>query len=187
MSDAPKMKVYTDYTINGSTGIIQVEALSYDRNKYVTVRYGNIIDEIKSGYLYLDPGLQHFIGQRRLYALPMEPGEKPRTRRQVHAELMINRRRHKTTYVLYLGEEKYVHDQLGDALRHFGRVFRQRDCWLMKKSETKNCWSSEAVVESENGELIIPVRCGRASIAIFHTRHYRVAVSQQRDTGKSSS
>ncbi len=57
---------YTDYPIfelgdaPGQVATIrEVEALSYDGNKYCTIRVGGprgVIDTIKSGYLYTEPG-----------------------------------------------------------------------------------------------------------------------------------
>jgi hypothetical protein len=50
--------VYTDYlhfVDETIPKIVEVELVAYDQNKYVTVRYGGELYEIKSGYLYATP------------------------------------------------------------------------------------------------------------------------------------
>lgn len=166
-------KAFTDYPIDGATGVIEVAMLAYDRNKYVTVQYGNTIEEVKSGYLYLDAGLKQPYGARRLYALPLEVDGTVPTRRQAHAELMGRRRRHQTKYVLWVGEVRHQYRHLHEALRHFGRACDEHNCVLMRNKDNGRTWSSECFVESEDGGLVIPVT-GRKRTSLFRTRHRRI-------------
>ena len=49
------MQAYTDYPIADGTQIVrEVTVLTWDRNKYCLVEFGNIRYEIKVGYLYTD-------------------------------------------------------------------------------------------------------------------------------------
>ncbi len=57
------MKIYTDFPINrlGDKAvkiapIREVEVISYDGYRYVTVKVEDITLEIKSGHLYTEPG-----------------------------------------------------------------------------------------------------------------------------------
>jgi len=98
------MLVYTDYPMTLSTGeendkIVQVEVLSYDRNKYCWVKWKDELHEIKSGYLFPDPELKG-LSWKWLYHLPCEVGEKIPTRHQVMNE-MKRLRKHRTIYTVY--------------------------------------------------------------------------------------
>lgn len=165
---------FTDYPLNGSTGVIEVTVLAYDRNKYVTVRHGETLESVKSGYLYRDVQLRHWFGESWLYALPEEVGGPVPTRKAVHAELRAIRRRHRTTYTLWVGDKKHPYGTLKAALRHFGRVFRDQDCALSRQQEVRHSWRQDSIVESEGGGLVIPV-WGRKKTSIFRSRHRRIA------------
>lgn len=163
---------YTDYPVNGSTGVIKVEMLAYDRDKYVTVRHGDNIEEVKTGYLFQDDKLQQFFNMTHFCSLPSELNESKPTRRQVCAEVMAHRRRHHTTYTLWIGKNIQTYRNLHQALRHFGRVFREQDCALFRSRAIGRTWSSESFVESEGGVLVIPVRAGtmRGLLSAHHRR-----------------
>lgn len=104
------MKAYTDYPMTLSTGeenneIVQIEVLSYDRNKYCWVKWKDELHEIKSGYLFLDPELKG-LSWKWLYRLPREVGENIPTRHQVMNE-MKRLRKHRTYYSVYDYEKEW--------------------------------------------------------------------------------
>lgn len=99
------MKAYTDYPMSLANGhvinseVVQVEVLSYDRNKYCWVKWKGDFHHIKSGYLFLDPELKGK-SWKWLYDLPCEIDGKKPTRHRVMAELK-RLRKHRTIYTVY--------------------------------------------------------------------------------------
>lgn len=99
------MKAYTDYPMSLANGhvinseVVQVEVLSYDRNKYCWVKWKDEFHEIKSGYLFLDPELSNR-SWKWLYTLPNEIYGKHPTHHQVAAELKEIRKK-STRYIVY--------------------------------------------------------------------------------------
>lgn len=100
------MKAYTDYPMIGyrigsfvNLEIVQVDVLSYDRNKYCKVRWNGEIHEIKAGYLHRLPDLSDK-SWRWLYSLPIGINEKKPTRHQIQAELKEIRKK-STRYIVY--------------------------------------------------------------------------------------
>ncbi|HET8687941.1 MAG TPA: hypothetical protein VFM18_14970 [Methanosarcina sp.] len=95
------MKAYTNYPLDGNENsiIIEVDLLSYDRNKYCNVLFNGEIQSMKAGYLYRDPELKKHIGNW-LLKVPFEIGMKMPTKHQYENERRMNRL-DKTSYLVY--------------------------------------------------------------------------------------
>ncbi len=164
------MKYYTDYPINGVDGVKEVEVLAYDRNKYVTVLFQGKTTAIKAGYLMQDEALTKPVLRRQLLALPAEEGGSVPSRREIHAELKQMRRQHRTSYTLLVGDEAHEYRSLKESLAHFGRVYRDADCTLIRYRARKYRWGSEPFVASEGGQLIILLDSGAPYFKAHHRR-----------------
>lgn len=164
---------YTDYPVGAHTGTIKVELLAYDRDKYVTVRAGTDVEDVKTGYLFQDKDLKRHLSVITLYSLPSEEGKPVPTRLKAHAEMMKHRRRHKTRYSLWVGDKRFEYSNLHDALRHFGRERKQVNCVLFRDRFRSRRSIYEMMVESENGLLCIPV-WNTKPMGIFRQRHKRI-------------
>ena len=173
MNKLNKHTAYTDYPIEGNpdSKVIEVELLAYDRNKYVTVRRGDVTESVKSGYLYRDPAQARWIGRMVLALLPKEEGEKPPTRREIAAERK-ERRDCRTTYVLWVAKVRHPYATLAAVMRHFARSYATADCVLMRFQCRGYSSTTECVLEAENGHLVIP-SYGRERPCFKNNHHYR--------------
>jgi hypothetical protein len=164
---------FTDYPLDECVGalMVEVEMLAYDRDKYVTVRYGEQVTSIKRCYLYLAPDMEKLVTRKQLYRLPLEVDGSMRTRRQVHHEMMLDRRRKKTTYDLFIDDQFCgVYTTLHEALRQFGMHYKQMNC-LLRKTHSRGFDSiALSVVESEDGQLFIPTY--RQRHTFFKMKHH---------------
>lgn len=166
------MKFYTDYPINGTDGVKEVEVLAYDRNKYVTVRFQGKTTAIKAGYLRQDEALTNPVLRRQLRVLPVKEDGSVPTRREIHAELKQMRRQHRTAYTLLVGDDAYEYRSLKESLAHFGRVYQGADCTLIRYRARKYRWGSVPFVASEDGQLIILLD---SHAPYFKAHHRRLA------------
>lgn len=164
---------FTDYPIEGNPDsvVIEVEVLAYDRNKYVIVRRGDVVEEIKSGYLLSDAGLTKHFGRKFFYSLPQAVGGRWPTRREIHAEYAQHRVR-TTTYTLWVGNAKHKYATLDAALRHFARVWRSGDCAVDRKQARGFGLVMDTLIESEGGHLVIP-SYGKDRPSFKNGHHYK--------------
>lgn len=168
---APVLKAFTDYPIEGHTGIIEVEVLAFDRNKYATVRIGDIVEDVKRCYLCRDPALTRPLDLVRLYQLPQEVGEPAEPRAQVFRTLKHERRR-RTDYILWVGDTRHAYKTLDAALRHMARVSRTETCLLRRCRSMNYGFSSEGLVENGPEGYFIMTGTKRSRNSI-KTRHYK--------------
>lgn len=164
---------FTEYPLQNSQGVIAVDLLAYDRNKYVTVGVGSATEEVKAGYLFCDEALKKRVSDRQLYALPQKLGGASPTRLEVHKELKAIRRRHVTLYIVWVGNSRCEYRSLHAALRHFGRMCQKEDCEVMRQRFRKFSSVSDSIITSEGGSLVVPVY-GPQHKTAFRSRHARI-------------
>ena len=171
---APRtLRAFTDYPIAGSAGVVEIEVLAYDRDKYANVRLlsdPNATESVKSGYIFLDAALTQRPGMVRLYGLPTEMGEPGYNRRQVHATLKTEHKR-KTEYNLWVGETRHTYATLREALRHLARVYRTHDCGLCRTRKEGYSWVSMPLLDVETG--LFDISMNRKGRAVFKVRHFK--------------
>lgn len=166
------MKAYTDYPLNGNenSAIIEVELLSYDRNKYCNVLFNGEIQSMKAGYLYRDPDLKNYLGDWVL-KVPCKLDMKKPTKHQYENERRKNRI-DKTRYLVYNTDysTKYgtcdfsVFKNLKDALKKANKIpFFS----ISKERKTKNFTKSIEIFSRDS--CSVPFAC--AWITSHRMRH----------------
>lgn len=147
------MKAYTAYPLKGHPGVTEIEVLSYDRDKYCTVRYNGVEDEIKRGYVWKDPALTKRFTDIHWMLLPRNSWEAKPTRLQAHQELKKTYRSKKTDYFVYLDGRKKIYGNLKAALSAFASS--NVDGWVTKCLSYKCGFSTGCLVERENSQLYV--------------------------------
>lgn len=163
------MKAYTDYPIasNLQSEVIEVEMLTYDRDKYVTVKHGDCVEDIKRGYLFKDPKLTQRITKLTWCLLP-EDGDELKSRREAYCELKQNRAKSVEYTVYHQSHGEFKFDALLKALKKFNS-FTDREGWAIHRVETTSCgFKSETILEKTNGTIYI---CGGRNDYFLRKRH----------------
>lgn len=154
---------YTDYPLPEHQGVVKVQLLAYDRNKYVTVDFQGFYEGVKSGYLFADAALTKHLTWAKLYSLPRSVEHHWPTRKEVAAELKARRKR-KTHYFLWLGDERRSVGTLKAALRLIARDRRKVDCMLDRRTE----FMTTTLLETERGSLVRYTHRGRPHLKRRH-------------------
>lgn len=83
------MKAYTDYPLqtNPNREVVEIEVMSYDRNKYCGVRHDGEEEELERDYIWKDANLSKSFPLIRWLSLPRVPWDNKLTRLQAYREL----------------------------------------------------------------------------------------------------
>ncbi|WP_087864421.1 hypothetical protein [Comamonas thiooxydans] len=190
----------TDYPIEGNEAHswIQVQLLAYDRNRYVAVQHGAVIEWIKAGYVRKAKASSapvKYLSRKDLYSLPREVGGPKPSCFAVHLELKAYRKR-ETDYSLL------QHDPVSQSLVSCPKSFSTRKALLdhlcgsllaMKKGSPVYFVASRArrvgrkseiseLFEIDSGALIEMAGRGARGIGPLSRRDYvklRLAVKAQ--------
>lgn len=152
-----QIKYYTDYPIPGNPNceVVEIEVLTYDRNKYSHVRCDGIISSIKRGYIFsIEPdGKRKQIKQSALYMLPTYLDDAPKTKFKALAELRKDRRPY-VRYVLSFGyrSSSYKFSSLKDLLDYLiprFHLFKDKDIAIIKDERKHSCssWGAIATID----------------------------------------
>lgn len=155
------MKAYTDYPLqtNPNREVVEIEVMSYDRNKYCCVRHGGEEEEIKRGYIWKDAKLSKSFPLIRWLSLPRVPWDNKPTRLQAYRELKALNVFGKTEYSVYLGPaRRKTYGNITKALTAFKNS--KCDGWIIKKNDGYAYSSMKTLVERENGQLYYVERSG---------------------------
>lgn len=165
------MRVYTDYPMSLENGhvinseIVQVDVLSYDRNKYCKVSWNGEIHEIKAGYLHRLPNLSDK-SWKWIYSLPIEINEKKPTHHQIQAELKEIRKK-STQYIVY--DDNFFQKEFSRLSSALNAMRNLESGGLMKHSRT---YKVELLLTKTEGAYII------------HTDHKNRSVLKRRHVNK---
>ena len=164
------MKAYTDYPFVGQDTygrVKEVDVLSYDRNKYVSVRYNGENYEIKRGYIWKDSGLTKGFPTIAWTSLPFEPDEAKPTKLQANKERKQIKRAKTTIYRLYTSNKCRQYRNVLRALDAFSRA--NGDRYLNKLVSAYGWFSGSIPIEVTGGEL----QCTRSLTNRHWSRVYR--------------
>lgn len=174
------MFYYTDYPITGNEvgDDVEIEVLSYDRNKYLTVLYRGNTDEVKTGYVYkLTNQGRKSLSVQELYSLPINQGATKPTRLEVSLKLKARRKR-KTQYRVWSGNRSFMFDSLQSVLKWIVKQIKTDSTLslsVLREVRGKGSWSSKAVVDIE-GALVYDItdnKQGARCSGFLSKKHYR--------------
>lgn len=172
-------KAYTDYHIEDGTydtGIKEVEVISYDRDKYCTVLRNGFEDEVKLGYLFMDPGLKRRPGKAIVLALPESPEDEPKTRMQAYKDLRLGRKT-KTCYMTEVVQDPATHrgwmgdrqgfGNLKEALRYVKQAMQANKAVMLERWRQGYVTSSDQTLFSINNGVVTVYtnRKGRSGVS----------------------
>lgn len=166
------MKAYTSYPLECHPGVTEIEVLSYDRNKYCTVRYNGVEYEIKRGYIWKDMALTKSFAEIEWYLLPEDAWSKKPTRRQAYQEMKYDNRRKGTKYALNLGGSLKEYKNLSDALSAFASS--SQDGWLLRSVRKGYSFNAGPILERVDGWLYVVLRRGRFCLKTNHIKKYKI-------------
>lgn len=168
------MKAYTDYPLetNPTSGVVEIEVLSYDRNKYAGVRHDGEEEEIKIGYIYKDPACTKTFANIHWLLLPRNPWDKKPTRLEAYREHKKTYRFKKISYALYSKGKKKHYTNLSDALKALSSC--ERDYALFVNTVNGRGWGGGLLVSREDGHLVISSRRSSSSLKIRHLKKYKI-------------
>lgn len=152
-----QIKYYTDYPIPGNpnSGVVEIEVLTYDRNKYSHVRCDGIISSMKRGYIFsLDKnGNRKQIKQLELYKLPVELGDEPNSKLKALTELRKDRKPY-VRYVLSFGYrlDSYKFSSMDNLLKYLLPrlyLFKDKDIAIIKdeRKHSNSSWGAIATID----------------------------------------
>lgn len=167
------MKAYTSYPLEGRPGVIEIEVLSYDRNKYCTVRYNGVEYEIKRGYIWKDTALTKSFAEIEWYLLPEDAWSKKPTRRQAYQERKHDKRHKGIKYALNLGGSRKEYKNLSDALSAFASA--SQDGWLSRFVRKGYSFSVGPILERVDGWLYVVPQRSRFCLKTNHLKKYKIA------------
>lgn len=158
------MKAYTDYPLqtNPNREVVEIEVMSYDRNKYCCVRHNGEEEEVKRGYIWKDAKLSKSFPLIHWLFLPRVAWNEKPTRFQAYRELKSLNVSGKTEYWVYLDGRRKTYSNLAKALTAFKNS--KRDGWVTKKNNGYAYSSTECLTERENGVLYY-VYSGRSRLS----------------------
>lgn len=152
--------------------VVEIEVLSYDRNKYCIVKHDGVEDEIKQGYIYKDRKLTKQFTDIHWMLLPRAPWDKKPTRLEAHEELKATYRRKKTRYTVYTDNKVEDFRNRPDALKYFASTVGY-SLLIMQVVGGKR-WVHKKILEREDGHLFTPSRRGFPDIKIRHLKKYKI-------------
>ena len=170
---------YTDYPMigNESRQEIEVALLTYDRNKYVTVKFGDYEDSVKSGYIYkYVSGKKKSLSKKDILSLPACPEDRLPSRKSVENEIKLSRKR-KTTYTVWVSNERVDFDTLKSMIKYVihKTTSTSDDICVSRCVTSKHSWSTTPIFEIEGNEIFEYGRNGVArSSGWLSKRHYRM-------------
>lgn len=141
---------YTDYPIEGneSSDLIPIELLAYDRDKYVTVKYKDVVESTKSGYIYKFNGGKKYLSKKELFSLPTQAGDSFPSKRNIAKELKDSRKK-KTSYSVWIDDTRSKFDTLDSTLGFVrGRISNTvHDIEILREIRKKNSWQQDTILE----------------------------------------
>lgn len=158
------MKVYTNYPLDGNENseTVEVDLLSYDRNKYCNVIFNGEIQSMKSGYLYRDPKMKKHVGNW-LQKVPFEIGMKMPTNHQYENERRKNRL-DKASYLVYNTASSAPYHKDNDNLFEFKNL---KDA--LKKAKTMTFFSVTKETHQKFSWQGVEILSRDASVSIWIT------------------
>lgn len=168
------MKAYTNYPLqtNPTSSVVEIEVLSYDRNKYAGVRHDGEEEEIKTGYIYKDAELTKRFAEIEWYLLPEDAWSKKPTRQQAYQEMKYDKRRKGIKYALNLGGSLKEYKNLSDALSAFASS--SQDGWLLRSVRKGYSFNAGPILERVDGWLYVVLRRGRFCLKTNHIKKYKI-------------
>lgn len=168
------MKAYTNYPseTNPTSSVVEIEVLSYDRNKYATVCHEGEEEDIKTGYIYKDPALTKRFSNIHWMMLPEEPWDRKPTRLEAHEELKATYRRKKTRYTVYTDNKVKYFRNRSDALKYFASTVGYSR--LIMQVVGGKRWVHKTLLEREDGHLFTSSRRGFPDVKIHHLKKYKI-------------
>lgn len=167
------MKAYTSYPLECHPGVTEIEVLSYDRNKYCTVRYNGVEYEIKRGYIWKDPALTKRFSEIEWYLLPQEPWGTSPTRQQAYQEMKHDKRRKRINYTLIFRDCRKDYKHLSDALAAFASS--SQDGWLTRFVGKGYSFRVGPILERVDGWLYIVPQRNMFCLKTNHLKKYKIA------------
>ena len=148
------MKAYTDYPLLDpatDNEVKEIDVLSYDRNKYVVVRYNDEEHEVKRGYIWKDSKLTKGFPTIAWTSLPSAPHEVKPTKIQANKERKQINRSKTTVYRVYANNKYKQYRNVLRALDAFSRASGDR---YLNKFVIGHGWFSCSVpIEVTDGDL----------------------------------
>ena len=178
------MKAYTDYPIADASGVVEVKVLAYDRNKYATVRLGEHVTDVKSGYLFRDRDLSKPLKTLALHQLPVscdhsldtfDPRLQPRTKFQARAEWKAAHKSSTQYFVdvhLPTGRKEYRFDSLLKSLVFMAKQDRAGfDISLYQSKQDKGGSVGRTIFDTEDRQITFYGR--RSERLLVKRRHLK--------------
>lgn len=168
------MKAYTDYPLqtNPTSSVVEIEVLSYDRNKYAGVRHDGEEEEIKTGYIYKDPACTKLFPKIHWVLLPCVPWGKKPTRLEAYREHKKFYRANKVRYAFYSENKKGRYASLDAALKVFSAC--DQDCSVFVNYVKGTGRGGGLLVSREDGHLVISSRRSSSRLKIRHLKKYKI-------------
>lgn len=169
---------YTDYPISGNESgqEIQVSLLAYDRNKYVTVKFQDYEDSVKSGHIYkYVSGKKKFLSKKDVLSLPACVGDAAPSRKLVESEIKLARKR-KTTYTVWVGTNKRDFYTLKSMLKYVIHKISStgENIYASRCVKSKYSWDTTPIFEIEGSQVFEYGRNGVArSSGWLSNKNYR--------------
>lgn len=173
---------HTDFPISGNESgqEVQLNLLAYDRNKYVTVKFQDYEDSVKSGYIYkYVSGKKKFLSKRDVMSLPISVKGIAPSRKSIEEEIKCSRKR-KTTYTVWIGTNKRDFYTLKSVLKYVIHKMKStsEDIYVSRCVKSKYSWDTTPIFEIEGSQVFEYGRNGVArSSGWLSNRHYRMLCS----------
>lgn len=153
-------KYYTDYPVDDSkVGTnVEIEVLTYDRDKYCRVKVGDNISEIKAGYIFTinKDGTPNYKIKKELYRLPTYIGEKSYTRLETLKAFKKLRKNYRRYTVMYRTQNeesvRIKFSSLADAVNYIvGNIpkFEKSLLSIFRESKRRSMYISECILDIE--------------------------------------
>lgn len=160
-------RAFTDYPLPARQGMVEVDVVAYDRNKYATVRYAGDEFQVKRGYLHADAAMTRQIPRARWCALPYATTAPAPTRRAAERERKAKARAKQTRYTLWIGPCRHDIGTLAEALR---RARQLTDFHLFRTRRLGGSWTNACLIEVAAGQITL---CATSKRGFLTKRHLR--------------
>lgn len=154
-------RAFTDYPLPTRQGMVEVDVVAYDRNKYATVRYAGEEFQIKRGYLHADAAMTRQITRARWCALPYAADAPAPTRRAAERERKTKVRTKRTRYTLWIGQRRHDAATLAVALRC---ARGKTDFSIFRTRHLGRKWANTFLVRANGGQLTVGCRPGQRPV-----------------------
>lgn len=168
------MKAYTDYPLqtNPQSNVVEIQVLSYDRNKYATIRHEGEEEEIKTGYIWKDPELTKRVSDLCFLRLPVKPWDKAPSKLKAYREYKKTYRHKRVSYTLYRGSQYRYYSTLDSALKAFSNTVG--DCYVIVVTVSGYGWSTRMLLSREKGQLYAATNRRHPTLNPRHLKKYKI-------------